>query len=192
VVFWAQEYGTRVFALTNVPRHLELIGRFATQAGVSDLVVPVLGDACAMPGDQVFDAAVAIDSSCHFDREAWFNHLSLRVRPGGRVFIGDSFARREEFREQFDLYFMTRIGTLDEYRIAATRAGFRLERVLDVTTRAAGFWKLSAAYSRLLLASACGDELVKRLQRSIRWHTWFQEQWTDGAVTTALLSFVHP
>jgi len=69
-IFWAQEYGACVFAITNVPRHVKLVARFAAQAGVAGQVIPILGDACAIPGDQVFDAAVAIDVSCHLDRES--------------------------------------------------------------------------------------------------------------------------
>lgn len=191
-IFWAQEYGARVFALTNVPSHLELIAQFAAQAGVGDRVVPLLGDACAIPGEQTFDAAVALDSAIYLDREAWFRHLSVRLRPGSRVFILDSLAEREEVCEPYDRYWMTRIGTVDGYVRASAAAGFTLDRRLDLTARTARFWELSVLYTRRLLESSkvMGEE-AQRLRRSIRWHTWFLEQWKNRTIVYFLFSFVH-
>jgi SAM-dependent methyltransferase len=191
-IFWAQEYGARVFALTNVPGHLHWITHFAAQAGVAEQVVPLLGDACAIPGEQIFDAAVAVDSSCYIDRKAWFRHLSLRMRPEGRVCIEDSFAQSEGIRQPFDRYFLTRIGTLDEYRLASVTAGFELDGILDLTPRIARFWEFSTLYLRHILETGVAtEEEARLLEHGIRWETQFLEWWTKGKISTALLSFVH-
>src|ERR1700733_1467152 len=60
-IFWAQEFGARVTAITIAPTHIEFVKRFAEHAGVSDLVYPYLCDALTVPGENRFDAAVAID-----------------------------------------------------------------------------------------------------------------------------------
>lgn len=192
-IFWAQEYGVRVFALTNVPRHVELVARFAAQAGVADQVMPILGDACAVPGDETFDAAVAIDSSSYLDRGAWFRHLSPRVRSGGRVLVVDIFAQREDCREPVDRYYKTCIGTLDEYMRASAAVGFGSDGMLALTARSTRYWEFSALYTRRLLEAGVivEEKEVQRLQRSMHWHTWFLQQWMNGGLIYALLSFVH-
>lgn len=191
-IFLAQEFGAHVYALTNVPGHLQLIAQFADQAGVADQVAPILGDACAVPGHQIFDAAVAIDSSCYYDREAWFRHLAHRVRPGGHVFIADCFARSDEIREPFDSYWLTRIGTLNEYLSAAEAAGFNLEGVLDLTSRTSLFWDFSVLYScRLLEIFTVTEREAERLRRSIRWQTQLLGMWNSGKIKCALLRIAH-
>jgi tocopherol O-methyltransferase len=191
-IFWAQEYGARVFALTNVPRHVGLVSQFATQAGVADQIEPILGDAHVVPENGSFNAVVAIDSSCYLDREAWFRHLSPKLQSGGRVFIADIFAQRQDSREPVDCYYRTRIGSVDEYRQASTAGGFRLESVLDVTAHSVAFWELSIFHSRRLIESGviADEKEVNRLQRSIDCHTWFRQQYLDGGIIYALLSFV--
>ena len=191
-IFWAQEYGARVFALTNVPRHVGLVSQFATQAGVADQIIPILGDAHAIPENGTFETAVAINSSCHLDREAWFQHLASRLRPDGRVFILDIFLGSEDSRELIDRYYRTHIGSVDEYEEAAVAAGFSLDKVLDITARSVGFWDFSILHSRRLIESRTitDEEEVQRLQRSIHFHDWLEQQYMDRGIIYLLLSFV--
>lgn len=192
-IFLAQEYGSHVYALTNVPSHIELIERFANQAGVADKVTPILGDACALPGDQKFDAAVAIESSCYLDRKAWFQHLAQRVRSEGQVFIADCFAMSDEIREPFNGYWLTQIGTLEEYERASRAAGFKVEGMLDLTSRTARFWEFSIFYSRRYLAAlTVSEKEAERLRRSIKWQTQLLNFWNSGMIMCALLSFNKP
>lgn len=189
-IFLAQEYGTQVFALTNVPSHVELIERFAYQAGVVDKVKPILGDACAIPGSQIFDAAVAIESSCYLDRKAWFQHLVQRVRSEGQVCIADCFAMSDEIREPFNSYWLTRIGTLEEYERASRAAGFTMEGMLDLTSKTGRFWEFSILYSRRILgALTVSEQEAERLQRSIKWQTQLLHFWNGGKIMCALLRF---
>jgi len=67
-LFWAQEFGAHVTAVTCVPSHLEWVARFAAQARVASQVHPLLCDALEIPGENCFDAAVAVDSCCHIPR----------------------------------------------------------------------------------------------------------------------------
>lgn len=191
-IYLAQEYGTYVFALTNVPSHMKYIVNFAAQAGVSDKVMPILGDAHEVPGDQIFDAAVAIESSCYLDRESWFHHLAHRVRPGGFVFIADCFALSDDIREPFDAYWLTKIGALSEYRRAAEASGFKMEGLLDLTSRTALFWKFSISYSRRLLTTTkVSEQEEERLKRSIRWQTQLLHMWNEGKIMCALLRILN-
>src|SRR5262245_14829655 len=98
-IFWAQEYGARVTAATIAPSHVELVAKFAAQAGVGDLIQPVLCDAATVPGESCFDAAVALDSSDTFSRAPWFHRVAALLRPNGRVFIYDCFLERPEYAE---------------------------------------------------------------------------------------------
>lgn len=191
-IFFAQKYGSQVYALTNVPSHIELVNDFVNQAGVADKVTTIRGDACAMPGNQIFDAVVAVESSCYLDREAWFQHLSHKVRHKGHVFIVDCFALSEEIRKPFDSYWLTRIGTLNEYKQTSLAAGFTLEGLLDLTSRTARFWELSILHSRRLLRTFEVTEYEKeRLLRSIKWQTQLLMSWRDGGIMCATLHLKH-
>lgn len=187
-IFLAQKYGSHVHALTNVPGHIVLIKDFAKQAGVADKVTTILGDSCAVPGNQVFDAVVAIESSCYLDREVWFKHLAQKVRSEGHVFIADCFAVSEEIREPFDSYWLTRIGTLSEYKHTFQAAGFNLEGLLDLTSRTARFWEFNILYSRRLLrALKVSEHEREMLIRSIKWQTQLLMSWRIGGIMCALL-----
>ena len=198
-IYIAQEYGVNVYALTNVPGHIPLIGKFSKQAEVDDRVTPILGDACSIPGEKVYDAALAIESSCYLDRSAWFQHLDKRIRKGGCVFIVDCFTRNAETRESFDAYWLTRIGTLAEYVTFSEQANFRIEGLKDITSETAQFWRLSTGYSELMLETLEKKPLVRdsylleldRLQRSIRWQTRLANMWDNGMIQCALLSLRH-
>ncbi len=191
-LFWAQEYGARVFALTNVPRQIELITRFASQAKVSDRVFPTLGDAHKIPGDQRFDAAVALDSSCYFNRDIWFNHLSQRLQPQGRVFIQDAFLEKGADGEIMDRYYKTRTGRLAEYKAAAATAGFHVDQVGDITARNVLFWEFSVIHSRRIIESGLvqDSEDIRRLEKSIEFQTWFGQKFKNREFLYLLLSFV--
>ena len=198
-IYIAQECGVNVYALTNVPGHIPLIEKFSKQAEVADRVTPILGDACSIPGEKVYDAALAIESSCYLDRSAWFQHLDKRIRKGGCVFIVDCFTRNAETRESFDAYWLTQIGTLAEYVTFSEQANFRIEGLKDITSETAKFWRLSTEYSELMLETLEKKPLVRdsnlleldRLQRSIRWQTRLANMWDNGMIQCALLGLRH-
>ena len=144
-LFWAQEFGARVTAVTCVPSHMDWVARFAKRAGVASHIHPLLCDALEIPGENCFDAAVAVDSCCHMPRIPLFERLAALLRPGGRVFVTDCFIVRPEYEELFNRHWHVRIGTMEEYRIAARQAGLRQESVEEISERVEFFWAMTHA-----------------------------------------------
>jgi tocopherol O-methyltransferase len=189
-IFWAQEFGARVTAVTCVASHLDLVARFAAQAGVQSRVQPLLCDALDVPGENQFDAAIAIDSSGYLRREPWFRRLASLLRPGGRVLIADCFLGRPEYEKPFNSYWHTRIGTIAEYLAAARDAGLRLESVQDISGRTEHFWTTTVA---LMEAEAreklLGPAEIARREASMRAHNLVRQGLVDEGLKYALMSF---
>jgi tocopherol O-methyltransferase len=188
-LYWAQTLGARVTGVTPVAAHAPLIERFAREAGVGDRVRVLVADAHAIPNDgRTWDAAVATGASNYFDRPRWFAHLAQLLRPGGHVCIEDTFWVRPELVAPFNDYWISNVGHEREYLDAARAAGFRLVGREDVTRDAAGFWRLSVAWSEALLASAPDDDPDAR-RRSIAWQSRVYEAYLDGGFLNLLLQF---
>ncbi|HSD09614.1 MAG TPA: methyltransferase domain-containing protein, partial [Candidatus Binatia bacterium] len=190
-IFWAQEFGARVTAATIAPTHVELVAKFAAQAGVGALVHPILCDASAVPGERCFDAALALDSSDTFPRAPWFDRVAALLRPRGHVFIYDCFLERPEYAEPINRHWCAQIGPLEEYFEAARAAGLRPDLFEDVSARTREFWTLTIA-----LAEAEKREEVlnswerARLEESFEVHRLVRQGLYDGGLRYALLSFV--
>lgn len=189
-LFLAQEFRARVSALTIIPSHAELVRGFAAQVGVSDLVIPMIGDALEVPGENGFDAAVAIDSSSSFPRAPWFQRLGQVLRPEGRILIADCFLEDPKYKQPFNDHWCAQIGSLDEYHNAAYEAGFRIETMKDLSGQAARFWSLS-----LLQMSAEAEASVpnafsnSRMTASRRMHAMVRQGLTSGGLRYLLLSY---
>jgi tocopherol O-methyltransferase len=179
-LFLAEQFGARVTALSPVARHLDIVARFAEQAGVSKRVTPWLGDAHALDGPPRFDAALSFGATTYFDRFSYFAGLARVVRPGGYVFIEDTFLGRPELAAPFNAYWTSDIGWPGEYEEAATRAGFAEVACQDVSREAAGFWRLSVAYS---------EKLASERSASIAWQSQIYGAYLDGGLRNLLLSF---
>ena len=189
-IFWAQEFGAFVTAVTIAPSHIELVGAFAAQAGVAAQVHPLLCDALLAPGESRFDAAVAIDSSSSFARRPWFWRLARVLRRHGRVLIFDCFLGRRNYEEPFNRHWCAQIGSLEEYVSGALEAGFTLEMIEDVSTQAIHFWDTSIA---LIRAEALGNTASApertKLSESLRIHTLVRQGVSDGGLSHRLMSF---
>jgi tocopherol O-methyltransferase len=189
-IFWAQTLGAQVTAVTIVAEHIPIIRGFADQAGVADRVTPVLSDACMVKTAQPFDAAVAMESACYFPRRRWFARLARIIRPGGYVCVEDTFLGKKNWAEPFDAYWRTDVGPVEEYVEAAQRAGFELEKNVDVTRETSAFWLHSTAWSEAAMQSRQLDEFEEqRMPQSIRWHKSFYEAWEEGGIEVRLLRF---
>jgi tocopherol O-methyltransferase len=190
-IFWAQELGAKVMAITIAPSHIKLVRTFAAQAGVGDRVVPLLCDALSVPGEACFDAVVAIDSSSSFPREIWFQRLARLLRRGGRVFIFDCFLVSAEYEELFNSHWCALIGTLEEYFSAASRARFTLEMFEDVSERAVQFWTTTLALMRSEMHDRSPSELgTCKSEESLRAHALMREGLSNGGLRHAFMSFV--
>lgn len=189
-IFWAQEFGAKVTAITIAPSHVELVGRFAEQAGVGSQVQPLLCEALAVPGTSCFDSVVAIDSSSSFQRKPWFRRLATLVRSGGCVFIFDCFLVSDAHREPFDRHWCAQIGTMSEYLAAAEEANFAVERIEDVSSQAVNFWATTIALMRAQPTECLNYSQRAELEESIRTHALVKQALIDGGLRHALLSFV--
>jgi SAM-dependent methyltransferase len=190
-LFWAQEFGARVTAVTIAPSHIELIARFAAQAGVESLVRPLLCDALAVPGQNCFDAVLAIDSSSSFPRKPWFECAARLLRRGGRVFVYDCFLQRPEYQGSFNRHWCAQIGTIEEYLVAARVAGLREETIDDVSGRAVHFWTatLTLLDQEGRAKTLTHGQLLK-LRESLRVHTLVRQGVLEGGLQHVLMSFV--
>jgi SAM-dependent methyltransferase len=190
-IFWAQEFGANVIAATIAPSHVELVRKFAKQAGVAARVQPLLCDALAVPGENCFDAALAMDSSDTFPRRPWFRRLATLLRPHGHVFIYDCFLENAEYAGPINRHWCAMIGTFDEYTNAAREAGFRLERFQDVSHRAREFWTLTIAlYEAERRAGILTPWDHARFQEAVEVHALMRRGLYDGGLRYALVSFV--
>jgi tocopherol O-methyltransferase len=143
-----------------------------------------------VPGENCFDAAVAVDSSSSFPRKAWFQRLASLLRRGGRVFVTDCFLDCSEYEEPFNRHWCAQIGTITEYLVAAREAGLREELVEDISHRTEHFWALTLA---LMQAEAREQGLspseVVKLEASLRVHAMVRQGLAEGGLRYALLSF---
>jgi tocopherol O-methyltransferase len=189
-LFWAQEFGAKVTAVTCVPSQIEWVARFAAQAGVASRVRPLLCDAVEIPGENCFDAVVAVDSCCHIPRKALFKRLARVLRPGGRVFVTDCFLVRPEYEELFNRHWHVRIGTIEEYRNAAKEAGLHEESVEEISQRVEYFWAMTLA---LIQAEAQGKKLTPaeaaKFKEALRTHALVRQGLADAGYRYALMSF---
>lgn len=191
-LYWATEHGARVTAVTIASEHIEMVRKFAAQAGVANRVETLLSDCCEVPTGHRYDGAVAMESACYFPRWQWFRRLAELIRPGGFVCIEDTFLGAPEWKIPFDNYWHTDIAPVDEYVSAARAAGFVLDRAEDVTQLTTPFWLQSAAWSKRVLASGqLSDHEAARLRTSIDWHHQFSRAWKEGAIDVQLLRFRH-
>jgi cyclopropane fatty-acyl-phospholipid synthase-like methyltransferase len=199
-IFIAQRLGARVTGVTIARRHVELVRAFAVQAGVGDRVRAELVDAHEVGGEARFDAIVAIESSCYFDRRRWFGTAFRLLRPGGRVHVIDCFLGDTGLQAPFDAYWRTRIGTCSEYVTAAREAGFVVTPEVRLNARTYAFWDASLAWIEADVharAGACSgaaaahvDDVQARAERSRQAHVLLRDAFRDERIVYAHRTFV--
>lgn len=187
-IFWAQEFGAQVTAVTCVPSHAGWVSQFANEAGVGPRIEPLVCDATEVPGENRFDAAVAVDSSGYLPRRDWLNRMASLLRPGGSVFIIDCFLEDLKYADPFNSHWHTRIGTLDEYIAAAHDSGLKTGSVVDVTDRTVHFWTTTLALIDAESASAEGVA-AGCYAASFKAHHHVRDGLSDGGLRYAMLGF---
>ncbi|MEV7723590.1 class I SAM-dependent methyltransferase [Streptomyces sp. NPDC087917] len=193
-LYWAQEHGAHVTGLTVAADHVPIVRNFARQAGVSRQVEPVLRDVHELDERHAYDAAYANESSGYTDRTRLFEVVARALRPGGWFGIQEHFVCRPEWQGFVDGYYKTRLGSREEYLVAAEAAGFRLEADEDVTDAVAEFWVQSMAWNtaeldRLQAGGAPAAWGPQRLSDSTVAHSKLFRLWRDHAMETRLLWF---
>lgn len=187
-IFWAQKFGATVTAATCVPSHADHVARFAAQAGVGRQIKPLVCDAAKIPGENRFDAAVAVDSSGYLPRQEWLSRLASLLRPGGAVFIVDCFLEDVKYADLFNSHWHTGIGTIDEYLSAARGSGLETGPIVDVTDRTVHFWTTTLALIEAERAIA-EDAPPSRYRASFKAHRHVRNGLVDGGLRYAMLSF---
>jgi tocopherol O-methyltransferase len=187
-IFWAEEFGAQVTAVTCVPSHTKWVTRFAMEAGVSRQVTPHICDAADLPGENRFDAAVAVDSSGYLPRRDWLRRTASLLRPGGSVYIIDCFLEDPKYADLFNSHWHTRIGTIDEYFAAARGSGLKTGSIVDVTDRTVHFWTTTLA---LIEAESANTEgaAASRYAASFKAHRLVRDGLTHGGLRYAMLGF---
>lgn len=179
-IFWAHRTGAAVRAITIVPEHVELVSDLATRAGVR--VDVRLCDAHDLATLGAHDTAIAIESSCYFDRARWFEALAAVLPIGADVHVVDCFLGEPHVAPRFDDYWKTRIGTLVSYEEAAASAGFARADVHDLGADTYDFWTLSMRWSDEALAQTSDHDERARLVTSRTEHAWLQASIASGAI----------
>ncbi|MEU8705498.1 methyltransferase domain-containing protein [Streptomyces sp. NPDC048565] len=191
-LFWAQEYGADVTAVTNAPEHAPVVEGFARECGVDARVRTLVSDAKRLPLDGApYDAAVAIESSGYFDRPLWFERLARVLRPGASVCIEEVFITRPHGADVWAEYFYTKPATVLDYVKAAEAAGFELVDDVDATSETAPFWEESAAWTKAALDSDSSLSPVDRrqLRISLLANQALGTEWQAGGVRLGFLRF---
>lgn len=187
-IYLAKEFGATIYALTNVPCHIKYIQQFAIKAGVANRIIPILGSHNLKPGNNVFNTVVAIESSCYINRVKWFKTLSKSLETGGKVYIADSFTEALEVKRPFDDYWLTDIGTLQEYREAAESSGFSVDAIKDITESTSRFWEFNVLHSKMELEQkGITKDRKAKLLRSIEWQSRLEEFWRERRINCLLL-----
>ena len=190
-LFWAQKFGASVTAVTCVPAHVKLVREFAEMVGVASRVQPVVADVLELDGRNCFDAAVAVDSSCHLPRREWFQRLAELLRPNGRVFISDCLLGRPEYEDSFNRYWRARIGTVAEYLEAARAAGFEPLVVDNLSSRVRDFFATIEALVKLEARAAGSDAAeAERCAGSLRQHRNLHQGLGNGGYVYVQMSLV--
>ncbi|KUN92516.1 methyltransferase [Streptomyces caeruleatus] len=190
-LFWAQEYGADVTAVTNAPEHAPIVERFAQESGVGEKVRTLVCDAMHLPLDGPYDAAVAIESSGYFNRPQWFERLARVIRPGGSVCIEEVFITRPHGADVWSEYFYTKPATVRDYAEAARAAGFELVDDVDATSETAPFWEESTAWTKAVLDSDNSLSAVERrqLRISLMANQALGAEWRAGGLRLGFLRF---
>ncbi|GHH34810.1 SAM-dependent methyltransferase [Lentzea cavernae] len=191
-LFWAQEFGAEVTAVTNAPEHAPVVEGFARECGLDGKVRTLVCDANSLTVDDgPYDAAVAIESSGYFNRPRWFERLSHVLRPGASVCVEEVFITRPRGADVWAEYFYTKPATVREYADAAEAAGFELVDEVDATAQTLPFWEESAAWTKAVLDGDSGLSPVerRRLRISLLANQAQGLEWQAGGLQLGFLRF---
>ncbi|MEU7226461.1 SAM-dependent methyltransferase [Streptomyces chrestomyceticus] len=170
----AQTSGASVVGIDIDDRALRAASAYAQQLGLGHAVRFQHADALRPPfEDASFDAALAFESTPHFDVAELYGALARVLRPGGRLVVETPYVRGRTTRELLD-----RIGpylsllnavSLDPPHVhlaAARQAGLHITELSDLTESVRGsFGRLLARLEKAgtRLADTLGDEQAGRL-----------------------------
>lgn len=182
-LMWAQDFGASVTAVTCNATHATLVRRFASQVGARDRVRAVVANAERLRRTESYDSAVAIESTCHMQRQPLFESIAALLRMGGRFFVADYLYDDSKYKALWMEHWYAPIGSSEEYFAAATAAGMSLSSIEDISSRTAHFWALTSA----LIEYEASD--VDQAARSLYAHNFVRNGLMTGGLRYALMSF---
>ncbi|MFE3583276.1 SAM-dependent methyltransferase [Streptomyces vinaceus] len=187
-IWLAEQFGSAVTALTNIPTHFPIVAEFAESAGVGGRVRVQFGDAHTFVGGK-YDVAVAIESSCYLDLDRWFGRLCELVRPGGHVLVEDVtfVGSSRRWKNSIDEYWKIDSAPVQDLLGAAVGHGFQLVDRVDITENVLPFVDWTIAWSRARSQASNSD--ARRLGISIREHRRFKDALLGNGVQAQLLAF---
>ncbi|WP_437532137.1 methyltransferase domain-containing protein [Sorangium sp. So ce726] len=151
-IFWA-ERGAQVTAITIAARHVDLVRGFAREAGVGGRLDVLCADAHTLPGEALYDAAVAVESSSYLDRAVWLRRVGRLLRRGGTVHVFDWMVPRPGAAPGVDAHWKTRMGTPTEYETQGRAGGLRIAAYEILNDRTSDFWVLARRWNEMALAA---------------------------------------
>ena len=141
-----------------------------------------------MPGENRFTSVVAVDSSSYLPRKPWLLHVASLLRPGGHVFIIDCFLVQFNYAKAFDRYWHTRIGTIDEYLIAANESRLRVVSIADISHRTVHFWTTTLALVQTEMQDPGLDPIERaRYEASVHAHSLVRQGLASNGLRYCLM-----
>ncbi len=111
-------------------------------------------------GHNTFDVIVGIDSLCQMGNTLQLYKLLFdMLKPEGIFVISDTFLcdGKSGFREYFNRHWQSDIVLCEDFLTSVLAAGFQIELLKDNSNLQLPFWKLSVAYSELLLQNRLAE-----------------------------------
>lgn len=186
-IYLAQNYNIGVVGITVSRQEVLEAKRFVRMARLQHLAdIRLMNIFESNFADAEFDGGIDIDSFCHMgDLERLFSILWRIMREGGKIVICDYFINKatNDFKGIFDSYWRADVSTLQQLLEASCGKGFVIRNVKDMTTSQIPFWKLSIAYTKILLGSKKieSDQREKqRLTESLRYHQDLVQAFLNG------------
>jgi tocopherol O-methyltransferase len=158
-IYWAEKYDCTVTGVSLVREHLDLVHKYATEAGVAEQIDTLrcdVHDIHLEPNQKHrYNAVIAIDSSCYMDLPRWFDALRQVLLPRGRVYIADGFVgptASQSLVAEVDDYFKTKMATLTDYLAVAHSV-----KAWDLSDQAARFF--GTTYPLIFIQAVAANNL---------------------------------
>jgi len=188
-IYLAQNYNIKVVGITVSQKQVLQTTHFVRMAGLQHLIDVRLTNALESDfADAEFDGVIAIDSFCHIgDFKRLFSVLSRIMQQGGKLVISDYFVgmTNGNFEKRFDSYWVANISTMQQLLDAAHSNGFIIKNVSELTKSQIPFWRLSIAYTEILLnneKTRSNQAERQRLAGSVDFHRNLVQAFLNGDI----------
>ncbi|WP_155701617.1 SAM-dependent methyltransferase [Paenibacillus psychroresistens] len=166
--------GSQVTALTLSRDQVKEIEENVASLSMGDRVNVLYQNVFDYEVTDTHDIIIGIDAFCQMGSiDKLFKILFDSLKSNGHLIIHDIFALNphSEFYEYFNNYWQSDIQNLKDFISVVLEIGYKLEIIENTTTLQMPFWKLSLAYSEVMLNSKKTNELDSdKLKASREFH----------------------